>query len=55
MAIVVKEIIVKTTVEKSSRQVPVDEVLINQIKEQVKEELRDEESWTRNVKRGKNR
>ncbi|WP_163175610.1 hypothetical protein [Bacteroides sp. 51] len=55
MAIVVKEIIVKTTVEKSVKQVPVDENLIRRIKEQVKVELQDEESWPRDAKRGKNR
>lgn len=41
MAIVIKEIIVKTTIE-STRKPTVDEQMIRSIKEQIKEELKEE-------------
>lgn len=43
MPIVIKEIIVRTTVEKTAKEVVVDEKLINRIEKRVLNKLRDEE------------
>jgi len=53
MPIVIKEIIVKTTVERVINQIPADEQLVRRIKEQVKSEIQQEQRGR--VRHGKNR
>lgn len=43
MSIVIKEIIVKTTIEGSTRKQAIDEQTIRSIKEQIKAELKEDE------------
>ena len=54
MPIVIKEIIVKTTVERVINRIPADEQLIRRIKEQVKNEMQEERGRVR-ISNGKNR
>lgn len=54
MPIVIKEIIVKTTIERAVNQLPVDEQLVRRITELVKNELHEKNERTP-AGRGKNR
>jgi len=54
MPIVIKEVIVRTTIERVANELPVDEQLIRKIKERIKNEIQEENAQTR-INRGKNR